>query len=129
MQGVFLICKVNFYKVTENKRGENGNRMGGTEQVNSKYAPLLESFTFKNGVQLKNRMVMAPMTNWSSNPDGTVTEDEVNYYARRSSGVGMVITACTYVTANGKGFHGEFGGDRDELIPSLQKVATGIKEQ
>jgi 2,4-dienoyl-CoA reductase-like NADH-dependent reductase (Old Yellow Enzyme family) len=97
--------------------------------VNSKYAPLLESFTLKNGVQLKNRIVMAPMTNWSSNPDGTVTEAEVNYYARRSGGVGMVITACTYVTENGKGFHGEFGGDRDELIPSLQKLATRIKEQ
>jgi 2,4-dienoyl-CoA reductase-like NADH-dependent reductase (Old Yellow Enzyme family) len=97
--------------------------------VNSKYAPLFETLTFKNGIQLKNRMVMAPMTNWSSNPDGTVTEAEVKYYARRSNGVGMVITACTYVTANGKGFNGEFGGDRDELIPSLQKIATGIKEQ
>jgi 2,4-dienoyl-CoA reductase-like NADH-dependent reductase (Old Yellow Enzyme family) len=99
------------------------------KQMNSKYAPLLKSFTFKNNVELKNRLVMAPMTNWSSNPDGTVTEAEVNYYARRSGGVGMVITACTYVTENGKGFHGEFGGDRDELIPSLQKLATGIKEQ
>jgi 2,4-dienoyl-CoA reductase-like NADH-dependent reductase (Old Yellow Enzyme family) len=103
--------------------------LGVQKQLNSKYAPLLKSFTLKNGVQLKNRIVMAPMTNWSSNPDGSVTEAEVNYYARRSGGVGMVITACTYVTANGKGFHGEFGGDRDELIPSLQKVATGIKEQ
>jgi 2,4-dienoyl-CoA reductase-like NADH-dependent reductase (Old Yellow Enzyme family) len=129
MHGVFYICMVIFCKVTENKRGENGKLIGGTEKVNSKYAPLLEPFTFKNGVQLKNRIVMAPMTNWSSNPDGTVTEAEVNYYARRSGVVGMVITACTYVTANGKGFHGEFGGDRDELIPSLQKVATGIKEQ
>jgi 2,4-dienoyl-CoA reductase-like NADH-dependent reductase (Old Yellow Enzyme family) len=103
--------------------------LGVHKQLNSKYASLLKSFTLKNGVQLKNRIVMAPMTNWSSNPDGSVTEAEVNYYARRSGGVGMVITACTYVTANGKGFHGEFGGDRDELIPSLQKVATGIKEQ
>jgi 2,4-dienoyl-CoA reductase-like NADH-dependent reductase (Old Yellow Enzyme family) len=97
--------------------------------VNAKYEPLFETLTFKNGIQLKNRLVMAPMTNWSSNPDGTVTESEINYYARRSGGVGMVITACTYVTANGKGFHGEFGGDRDELIPSLQKLATAIKEQ
>jgi 2,4-dienoyl-CoA reductase-like NADH-dependent reductase (Old Yellow Enzyme family) len=40
----------------------------------------------------------------------------------------MVITACTYVTANGKGFPGEFGGDRDEFIPSLQRVASTIKE-
>ncbi|MDR4947403.1 NADH-dependent flavin oxidoreductase [Neobacillus cucumis] len=97
--------------------------------MNSKYAPLFESFTFPSGVQVKNRIVMAPMTNFSSNPDGTVTDAEVKYYARRSGGVGMVVTACTYVTANGKGFQGEFGGDRDELIPSLQQHASGIKEQ
>ncbi|MEO2076031.1 MAG: NADH-dependent flavin oxidoreductase [Bacillus sp. (in: firmicutes)] len=97
--------------------------------MKSKYTALFETFSFRSGVSLKNRIVMAPMTNFSSNPDGTVTDAEVNYYARRSGGVGMVITACTYVTANGKGFHGEFGGDRDELIPSLGQLATGIKEQ
>ncbi|PLS09442.1 NADH-dependent flavin oxidoreductase [Neobacillus cucumis] len=97
--------------------------------MNSKYAPFFESFTFPSGVEVKNRIVMAPMTNFSSNPDGTVTDAEVKYYARRSGGVGMVVTACTYVTANGKGFQGEFGGDRDELIPSLQQLASGIKEQ
>ncbi|RID84518.1 NADH-dependent flavin oxidoreductase [Peribacillus asahii] len=90
---------------------------------------LLSPYTFANGVELKNRIVMAPMTNFSSNPDGTVTEEEVNYYARRSKGVSMVITACTYVTPNGKGFRGEFGGDSDEMIPSLKQLAKGIKEQ
>ncbi|MDQ1145989.1 2,4-dienoyl-CoA reductase-like NADH-dependent reductase (Old Yellow Enzyme family) [Bacillus sp. SORGH_AS 510] len=97
--------------------------------MNSKYTGLFEPFSFRSGVSLKNRIVMAPMTNFSSNPDGTVTDAEVNYYARRSGGVGMVITACTYVTANGKGFHGEFGGDRDDLIPSLRQLALGIKEK
>ncbi|PLT34487.1 NADH-dependent flavin oxidoreductase [Bacillus sp. V5-8f] len=97
--------------------------------MNNKYAPLFENFALRNGIQLKNRVVMAPMTNFSSNPDGTVTNEEVNYYIRRSKGVGMVITACTYVTENGKGFHGEFGADRDELIPSLRQLATAIKEQ
>ncbi len=90
---------------------------------------LLSPFTLPNGIELKNRIVMAPMTNFSSNPDGTVTDAEVNYYARRSKGVSMVITACTYVTPNGKGFHGEFGADSDEMIPSLRKLATNIKEQ
>ena len=90
---------------------------------------LLSPYTFANGIELKNRIVMAPMTNFSSNPDGTVTEAEVNYYARRSKGVSMVITACTYVTPNGKGFHGEFGGDSDEMIPSLKQLAKGIKDQ
>lgn len=90
---------------------------------------LLSPFRFSNGITLKNRMVMAPMTNFSSNPDGTVTDAEVYYYARRSAGVSMVITACTYVTANGKGFHGEFGGDRDEMIPSLRRIAEAIQQQ
>ncbi|MEH7418783.1 NADH-dependent flavin oxidoreductase [Neobacillus drentensis] len=97
--------------------------------MNSKYTPFFESFTFRSGVEVKNRIVMAPMTNFSSNPDGTVTDAEVKYYARRSGGVGMVITACTYVTAKGKGFQGEFGGDHDEFIPSLKQVATAIKEK
>ncbi|MGV2940219.1 NADH-dependent flavin oxidoreductase [Mesobacillus sp. LC4] len=97
--------------------------------MNDKYQPLFDSFTFKNGINLKNRLVMAPMTNFSSNEDGTVTDEEVNYYVRRSKGVSMVVTACTYVTRNGKGFHGEFGADTDEMIPSLKKLATAIKAE
>lgn len=97
--------------------------------MKEQFKPLFDSFSFGNGVQLKNRLVLAPMTNFSSNPDGTVTDEELKYYIRRSSGVGMVITACTYVTANGKGFPGEFGGDTDEMIPSLRSLATAIKDQ
>lgn len=86
-------------------------------------------YTFNNGVELKNRIIMAPMTNYSSNPDGTVSEEELAYYARRSKDVSMVITACTYVTPNGKGFHNEFAGDRDEMIPSLSQLAKTIQSQ
>lgn len=97
--------------------------------VKNNYAALLQPFTLPNNIELKNRLVMAPMTNFSSHPDGTVTEAEVNYYARRSGGVGMVITACAYVTPNGKGFPGEFGADTDNMIPSLKQLAEGIKGQ
>ena len=98
-------------------------------KVNPKYQPLFQPFTIKDGVELKNRLVMAPMTNFASNQDGTVSAAEVNYYARRSQGVSMVVTACTYVTPNGKGFQGEFAADRDEMIPSLEKLATAIKKE
>jgi len=97
--------------------------------MNQQNQAFFTPFTLPNGVELKNRIVMAPMTNFSSNPDGSVTDAEVNYYARRSGGVSMVITACTNVTPNGKGFHGEFAGDTDEMIPSLKRIATAIKEQ
>ena len=97
--------------------------------MNSKYIPLFQPITLRSGIQLDNRVVMAPMTTFSSNQDGTVSDEEVAYYSRRSNGVGMVVTACAYVTLNGKGFQGEFGSDRDNLIPSLRRVASAIKEQ
>jgi 2,4-dienoyl-CoA reductase-like NADH-dependent reductase (Old Yellow Enzyme family) len=79
------------------------------------------------GLTLRNRLVMAPMTNFSSAEDGSVTDSELAYYARRSSGVGMVITACANVTANGQGFPGEIGVDRDDLVPSLSRLAQAIQ--
>lgn len=97
--------------------------------MKSAYNPLFENFAFKNGVQLKNRVVMAPMTNFASHPDGTVSEAELNYYSRRSSGVGMVITACIYVSPNGKGFNGEFSGASDDMIPSMRSLASAIKSK
>jgi 2,4-dienoyl-CoA reductase-like NADH-dependent reductase (Old Yellow Enzyme family) len=97
--------------------------------MNPKYQPLFKSFRFRSGIEVKNRVVLAPMTNFSSHPDGSVSDAEIKYYERRSNGVGMVITACTYVTPNGKGFHGEFAADRDEMVPSLRRLANAIKSR
>jgi len=97
--------------------------------MKEKYKALFSPYTLPNGVTLKNRIVIAPMTHWSSNPDGSVSEVELKYYARRSSGVSAVITACAYVQPNGKAFHGQFAVDRDEMIPGLRKVAKAIQEQ
>ncbi|MFC5557928.1 NADH-dependent flavin oxidoreductase [Ureibacillus thermophilus] len=97
--------------------------------MKDKYKDLFSPYTFPNGVTLKNRIVIAPMTHWSSNPDGSVSEVELKYYARRSSGVSAVITACAYVLPNGKAFHGQFAADRDEMIPGLRKVVKTIQEQ
>lgn len=84
------------------------------------------SFTFNNGVKLRNRYVMAPMTTYSANPDDTVSDEEIAYYKERAHGVGAVITACTYVSANGKGFPGQIAGHTDEYVTSLAKIASTI---
>ena len=98
--------------------------------MKDKFKSLFSPFTFPNGVTLKNRIVIAPMTHWSSNPDGSVSEIELKYYARKYwVGLSAVITACAYVTPNGKAFHGQFAADRDEMIPGLRKVATAIQQQ
>lgn len=43
---------------------------------------IFEPFTFTSGLTLKNRVLMAPMTTSSSDPNGDVTEDELIYYKR-----------------------------------------------
>lgn len=92
----------------------------------SKMEKYLAPYTLNNGVELRNRFVMAPMTTYSANPDDTVSDEELAYYEKRSYGVGAVITACTYVIANGKGFPGQFAGHTDAYIDSLRKVAQAI---
>lgn len=80
-----------------------------------------------NGLILRNRVVMAPMTTWSANPDGSISDPELDYYRRRSQGVGMVVTGCTHVMANGIGFANEFAAYDDRFIPSLRKLAEAAK--
>ncbi|CAM3846214.1 hypothetical protein [Mesobacillus zeae] len=55
--------------------------------MNPKYSDLFQPFQFSNGIELKNRIVMAPMTNFLSHDDGTVSDKEISYYIRRLSGV------------------------------------------
>lgn len=51
------------------------------------------------GLQLKNRIVMAPMGTFSENQDGSPSSSQIEYYrARARGGVGMVITEVQYVT-------------------------------
>ena len=88
---------------------------------------LFEPIEFRPGFDLRNRVAMAPMTTWSSNDDGTVSDAEDAYYRRRVSGVGLVITGCTHVQANGVGFTGEFAAHDDAFIPSLRRLATAAR--
>jgi len=72
---------------------------------------------------------MAPMTTFSGNPDGTVSDAELSYYKARSKGVGIVITAATYVRTSGKGFPGQFAAYDNSFLPGLTKLSQTIKEE
>lgn len=88
----------------------------------------LQPYTFANGFMLKNRVVMAPMTTMSSFFDGSITNDEVDYYAERAGGPGMIITGVAYVTEGGKGFEGELSIASDSTIKGLSKIARAIQK-
>ncbi|ALC92171.1 NADH-dependent flavin oxidoreductase [Bacillus sp. FJAT-18017] len=95
--------------------------------MKEEYKAMLEEIALPSGVKLKNRILMAPMTNWSSGADGMVTDDELAYYRERSGGVGAVITACANVTRDGQGFKDQISAYSDEQISSLRRLAETIK--
>lgn len=90
---------------------------------------VFEKFTLNNGVSLKNRLFMAPMTTYSANADDTVSDAELAYYKERSAGVAAVITAVAYVSKHGKGFPGQISAHDDIYIPSLRKIAQTIQKE
>lgn len=95
--------------------------------MNTKYEKIFQSFTFPSGVEVKNRIMIAPMTTYSSQDNGELSEQELAYYKERSGGVGAFITACAYVSLDGKGFPGQFSVDDDSFIPGLNKLAKTIQ--
>ncbi|WP_411349870.1 NADH-dependent flavin oxidoreductase [Paenibacillus sp. WLX2291] len=96
--------------------------------MNPKYNALFEPFTLNDGIELKNRIVLAPMTHSSSNPDETISDAELEYYASRTGGVGLAITAVGHVTPGGKGFADQFRVVGDEFLPGLTRLAETLKK-
>jgi 2,4-dienoyl-CoA reductase-like NADH-dependent reductase (Old Yellow Enzyme family) len=86
-----------------------------------------KTLTFRRGLTLKNRVVMAPMTTKMSFYDGLVTQDELKYYSLRTGEVGAIITAAANVQDNGKGWEGELSVASDQFIPSLSRLSSTIK--
>lgn len=95
--------------------------------MKNKFTSLFAPYSLGEKIELRNRIVMAPMTTWSANPDGTISDQELAFYERRSQDVGLVITGCTYVTPSGIGFTDEFAAYDDRFINSLEKLATAAK--
>ena len=95
--------------------------------MTNKHPSLFSPFMLTEKIKLRNRIVMAPMTTWSANPDGPISEQELEFYKRRSQNVGLVITGCTYVTPSGIGFTHEFAAYDDRFINSLEKLAAAAK--
>ncbi|WP_219952565.1 flavocytochrome c [Dickeya zeae] len=86
-------------------------------------------FTLPNGVELKNRLLMAPMTTCTGFYDGTVTRELVEYYQVRAGSIGAVIVECCFIDDKGLAFPGAIGIDHDNKIAGLAKIASAIKEK
>src|SRR4051812_46754858 len=93
----------------------------------SRAADVLSRPVALNGLTVRNRIAMAPMTRAFS-PGGIPGADVASYYARRAAaGVGLIVTEGTYVGHESAGqsdaiprFHGE------EQLAGWAKVAEEV---
>ena len=97
--------------------------------MNPKFQPLFQPYTLNNGVEIKNRLVVAPMTHFASNKDGTLGEQERRFIGNRSGDMGMFILAATLVQDGGKAFHGQPEAVHESQLESLKATADIIKAQ
>jgi 2,4-dienoyl-CoA reductase-like NADH-dependent reductase (Old Yellow Enzyme family) len=84
--------------------------------------------TFPCGITMKNRFMLAPLTNRQSHEDGQLSEDELHWLTMRAKGqFGLVMTCASHVQEVGKGFPGQLGIFSDDLMEGHQKLTANIK--
>ena len=88
---------------------------------------LLDPLTFKNGSVMKNRFMLAPLTNTQSHADGTLSDEEYNWLTMRAEGgFGLTMTCAAHVQPAGQGFPGQLGVFSDTHLDGLARLAAGI---
>lgn len=90
------------------------------------FAPL----AFARGPGMKNRFMLAPLTNLQSHADGCLSDDEFHWLTLRAQGgFGLTMTCAAHVQAQGQGFPGQLGVFSDTHVEGLTRLATAIKAE
>ncbi|MEN6541798.1 NADH:flavin oxidoreductase [Parvibaculum sp.] len=91
---------------------------------------LFEPLSFAHGAPMKNRFMLAPLTNCQSHVDGTLSDEEFSWLTYRATGgFGLVMSCAAHVQKSGQAFPGQLGSFSDELLPGLSRLAAKIKAE
>jgi 2,4-dienoyl-CoA reductase-like NADH-dependent reductase (Old Yellow Enzyme family) len=91
---------------------------------------LFQPINFKSGTTIKNRFMLAPLTNTQSHVDGRLSDDEYHWLTMRAKGgFGLTMTCAAHVQAVGQGFPGQLGIFGDEHLEGLTRLAKGINDE
>ncbi|HLV70401.1 MAG TPA: NADH:flavin oxidoreductase [Xanthomarina sp.] len=87
-----------------------------------------DSIIFSCGLEMKNRFMLAPLTNQQSHENGQLSDNEYNWLTMRAKGgFGLVMTCASHVQEIGKGFSGQLGIFSDDLIEGHKNLTSKIK--
>ena len=89
---------------------------------------LSDPLPLRRGPALPNRLMLAPLTNQQSHPDGTLSDDEFRWLTMRSDGgFGLTMTCAAHVQRGGQAFAGQLGIWSDAHVPGLSRLAAAIR--
>ena len=88
---------------------------------------LFDPLPLTHGKPLKNRLMLAPLTNQQSHADGRLSEEEFRWLTLRAEGgFGLTMTCAAHVQAQGQGFPGQLGVFGDQHLEGLTRLAAAI---
>ena len=94
------------------------------------FAKLFEPLPLAHGPAMKNRFMLAPLTNLQSHEDGRLSDEEYRWLTMRAEGgFALTMTCAAHVQPAGQGFPGQLGIFGDQHIEGLARLANGIKER
>ena len=95
----------------------------------SSSSKFFKKYTLNNKVEVPSLLAAAPMTLFGSNPDGTISDEERNFYKQRATGIGLYIVGATCVSLEGLAFDNQPRAFDDKDLPSNKERVKIIKEQ
>lgn len=97
-------------------------------QNNSK--DLNDTIHFPCGKVMRNRFMLAPMTNTQSQEDGRLSDEEFRWLHKRAEGqFGLVMTCASNVQANGQCWPGQLGIYDDKQLLGHERLARAIRAE
>ena len=90
---------------------------------------IFEKYILNNGIEIRNRLVVAPMTLFVANEDGTFSDEDFKFMSKRGKNIGMFIVEATLVADGGKAFTRQPEAINETHLPSLKKVAEILQKQ
>ena len=76
---------------------------------------------------MRNRFMLAPLTNLQSHEDGTMSAEELQWLRLRAEGgFGLTMTCASHVQAVGQGFPGQLGSWSDAHLAGLTDLAEAL---
>lgn len=89
---------------------------------------LFEPYTLRN-LTLKNRIVMAPMCQYSARDDGMATDWHLVHYTTRAvGGAGLILLEATAVESRGRISGNDLGIWHDDQVEGLHMIVETVKQ-